>query len=217
MIVARLRDQRGYTALELMFACTLFVALLVTALKPLDSFWGINRDTDRQNETQEATRLAVDRIVTELRSAGGQAQSIEKAGPFDIVFARVDADPETLPADGGNETGVQRVRYCKTGSTLIRQEMTWTTATPPDLGTQLCPDLAPWSTAQHVATDVTNGTTPLFTYNQVPCGTGAAPALDQIDAVGVCLMLERPVKDGERRRPTELATIVAIRNEVDGQ
>ena len=213
----RLREQRGYTALELMFASTLFIALLVTALKPLDSFWGINRDTERQNETQEATRLALDQVVTELRSAGGQAESIEKAGATDIVFARVDPTPAVAPVAGGNETGVQRIRYCKTGTTLIRQELSWTTATPPALSATLCPEPSPWSSSQLVATDVVNGSTPLFTYNEVACGTGAAPALDQIDAVGVCLMLERPVKAGERRRPAELSTVVALRNEVDGQ
>jgi type II secretory pathway component PulJ len=213
----RLREQRGYTAFELLFASTLFIALLVTTLKPLDSFWGINADNERESETQDVTRRTIDRLATELRSAGGQAVAIDKAGPSDVVFGWVDPNPAAAPTVGGNETGVKRVRYCLSGTTLIRQERSWTTAAAPALTSTLCPEPTPWSASETVATDVTNGATPLFTYNAVPCGNAAAPALDQIEFVGLCLKIERPIKAGERARPVQLSTVVALRNEVDGQ
>jgi hypothetical protein len=112
---------------------------------------------------------------------------------------------------------VQRVRYCLTGTTLIRQEQTWGTVAPPALVASLCPEPNGWANNETIAQNVVNGSTPLFTYNNAPCGNGVTPPLAQIKSVGLCMKVEAPVKAGERRRPAELATIVALRNEVDGQ
>lgn len=197
------RDQRGFTATELLFAATIFIVLLGAALGPLDGMWKGARDSELQNESQELARKTVDQLTTELRSAstepGGQADLIERATANELILRTVDG--RTAPA-GTNTYNVKRVRFCMSGTTLVRQQQTWSSATAPVLSATTCPDVA-WAGTTEFVHDVVNGGTPIFTYDTA--------TLASIRTIGLYLSID-PTGPAKRPRPTELRTTVTLRN-----
>jgi Tfp pilus assembly protein PilW len=196
-----LRDQRGYTAIELLVASTIFIVVLVATLGPLDGVWRTTKINEQQNASQETARQAVDSLVSDLRSAGGQTQLVEKAGTSDLVFKAV--DPLTNPS-GSNPDNVKRVRYCLSGSTLYKQQQTWTTAAPPAVpSTTSCPDAA-WTPAGGtiVATDIVNGSTALFLYDTA--------TLANVKQVEIDVLAD--TTPGANPKTAELKTAVTLRN-----
>jgi Tfp pilus assembly protein PilW len=202
-----LRDQRGYTAIEFLVASVVFISLLTAVLTPFDSFWQSNARNTQQNESQDQARQTIDRLAADLRSVSGQTQLIDKAGATDIVFKTT--DPNTA-LSGTNTDNEKRVRYCLTGTTLIRQEQLWTTATPPAVAsTSACPGVAPW-TAQNnssatyapIAANVVNGSTPIFTYDNSVAAN--------VKQVSIDLLVD--TTPGVSPNTTELKTAVTLRN-----
>ncbi|MEA2474516.1 MAG: hypothetical protein QOE06_2431 [Thermoleophilaceae bacterium] len=215
--MSRLSDQRGFTLMELMVATTLFMVILLATLASLDGFQKTTRAAERQNEAQGAARTAIDRLATELRNAGGQAASILKAGSADVVFSTVDTS--TTPTAGGNEANLKYVRYCQTGTTLVRQQQTWTTAAAPTMGaTTLCPGTSPWSASTTVVENVRNTTAPCApTATVAPCPIFTyddSTPLTDVRQIGLHLIID--VDTVVRPTATRIETGVAIRNQVTG-
>jgi type II secretory pathway component PulJ len=199
-----IRDQRGFTAIELLVASSMFIVVLCAALAPLQDMWKISRQDERMNATQDLTRRTIDYMAGDLRNAGGQASPIELAGTSDIVFTSV--DPLTTP-QGSNASNLKRVRYCLNGTTLLRQEQTWSTAAPPAVpSTSACPGLSPWSQYTPIATSVANGSAKaIFTYDTA--------TLAQVASVGLDLILD-PAPGQHPTLKTELTSLVSLRNRV---
>jgi type II secretory pathway component PulJ len=201
-----LRDQRGFTTIEMMVSCALMVVLLAATLGPMDSFWKTNRHNFQQNDTQDRARQSVDQISRELRNAAIASQLVEKAAATDLVFQVPD---KTTNPSGTNTANIQRVRYCLDSSSpvnLIRQKQTWTTTAPPSLpSTAACPGASPWGAGQTMVSNVADAanSATLFTYD-----TGTLADIRQVN-----MDLWVDLGSATKPLPSEVKTGVALRNQ----
>ena len=197
-----LRAEDGFSVMELLMAMTLLIVVLGATLLPFESFWKNERQTTLHNEAQDEARSATDRLARELRSGAAATQLVERADGADLVFQV--ADPRTTPS-GSNTANTKRVRYCVDQSTprrLVRQQQTWTTATPPAMpDTSACPHAA-WGGSTVVARDVVNGTTPVFEYDNATAAN--------VTSIRTRLLIDRAV--GERPGAADLRTGISLRN-----
>jgi type II secretory pathway pseudopilin PulG len=201
------RGERGEVSLvSLLVACTLLVVVLGATLTLFEGFIAKAGDATRRTDTQDAARTAADRIARDLRNlsspTSAQPQAVDRASGSDLIFKTVDpAGPNT----GTNATNTKRVRYClDSGRRLQEQTQTWTSEAVPAVpsGTA-CPAAADWTRTTIVATNVVNGTVPVFTYD--------APVLTDISAIHVDLLVDTDIV---RLPPaTRLSTGVFLRNQ----
>jgi prepilin-type N-terminal cleavage/methylation domain-containing protein len=137
--MSALRRDDGFTLVELLVAMAVSLVVFSATLTILDSFLHQSAAATKRLDAQDRARLAVDRIVRDLRNVSSPLTTpklLERATPYDVVFQTIGT-----PSGGstGNVSGVERVRYCipqdsSTGSAgqeeLIAQTQTWTTAAP---------------------------------------------------------------------------------------
>lgn len=125
-------------------------------------------------------------LARQLRNVGGptagQPGSIDRAGPFDLVFQSVNASGT---ANGQNAASVQRIRYCLgTGAPAVihMQVQRWTTATGPLVPADAACPGSGWDETRNVATGLSNRQTsparPMFLYDSVDLPTIDAIRLD---------------------------------------
>jgi prepilin-type N-terminal cleavage/methylation domain-containing protein len=152
--VSAIRRQDGFTMIELLVAMVLALVVFDATLTILDSFMRQSAAATKRFDAQDQARLAVDRIVRNLRNVASPLTTpklLERATPYDLVFQTIGTP------SGANASGVERVRYCvpqdtSSGSAsqeeLIAQTQTWTTSTPAadpwtsdPTQTIACPDL----------------------------------------------------------------------------
>ena len=131
-----LRRQDGFTLVELLVAMAMSLIVFSATLTILDSYLRQSAAATKRFDAQDQARLAVDRIVRDLRNVSSPLTTpklLERATPYDVVFQTIGTP------SGANVSGIQRVRYCipqdtSTGSAsqerLIAQTQTWTTSTP---------------------------------------------------------------------------------------
>lgn len=134
-----LRRADGFTLVELLVAMTASLIVFAATLTILDSYLRQSADASKRFDAQDQARLAVDRIVRDLRNVSSPLTTpklLERATPYDLVFQTI-GTPSGGPT--GNVSGIQRVRYCvpqdsSAGSAsqeqLFAQTQTWTTSTP---------------------------------------------------------------------------------------
>jgi type II secretory pathway component PulJ len=221
-VSARLRDDRGFTIVELliaMVATTIIFGVTLTVLIALAT--GAQR-TVEHNDAQDTARVFMDRLARQLRNLASpsiftedyQAQpyAVDAAGPFDMVFRVVD---EKRPAGSLNQANVKRVRYCVDATdpergTLYQQEQTWTNRAsndPPAIpAISACPG-AGWTTTALVTGNVSNRAggqnRPLFVYNSTD--------LQRISQIHVDLYVDpTPGRDPVE---TRLGSGVTLRNQ----
>jgi prepilin-type N-terminal cleavage/methylation domain-containing protein len=152
--MSALRRQDGFTLVELLVAMTISLIVFGATLTILESYLRQSSAAAKRLDAQDQARLAVDRIVRDLRNVSSPLTTpklLERATPYDVVFQTIGTP------SGANVSGIQRVRYCvpqdtSAGSasqeTLIAQTQTWTTSSPADnpwtpdpSQTIACPDL----------------------------------------------------------------------------
>lgn len=164
MTARRLRDQRGFTVIELMVSMTLAMMLFGATLTVYDSIQDEHKRVVEHNDAQDRARLTVERMARELRNlaspsdfntqTGTYPNSVEKNDRYDFIFKSVDDANGASPL---NPTAVQRVRYClDDNKTLWRQAQNATTFTVVPPASAMCPELLGWTSTQKVAADVTN-------------------------------------------------------------
>jgi prepilin-type N-terminal cleavage/methylation domain-containing protein len=226
---ARLRDDSGFTLIELMVTAVVSLIILSATLYVVSGLARQERRTEISNDQQQQVRVTLDRMARQLRNlasptlltsiSGTLPRSVERDLPYDLAFQDVD---QTMPAGSSNSANVRRLRYCldtttPSNATLWMETQTWTTATAPVMpSTTACPGSG-WTTQVKVATHVTNawGATqrPLFTYsgdNGTITATDSASRAD-IDRVGADVF-----SDTDVTRPpaeTDLQTTVFLRNQ----
>jgi prepilin-type N-terminal cleavage/methylation domain-containing protein len=183
-----MRRQHGFTLMEVLVAMTLSMVVFGATLSLLEVYTRQSTRNTRLNDAQDQARIAIDRIIRQLRNISSPITSpklIERATPYDIVFQTVDVP------NGSNATGAERVRYCIPPDTtpgtpadevLVSQVQNWSTAAPPvspwtaNPGVTIpCPDTST-VTSTKVISAVTNRyqgltTRPAFTFNN-----GVAPS-----------------------------------------
>ena len=218
---ALLRDESGWTLMELVIASALLVIVMGAALAPFEVLGRTDRATQNQNDSQDNARNVMAEMARKLRNVSGQNQLVNLASPYDVVFETV--DPDAPPAGSSNARNLMKVRYCldtsSAGASLIdgqlwEQTLRWTTAgVPTTLPSATCPD-ASWGQARRILADhVTNKATsadrpaaaPLFTYFP------NAGNLDTITSVRVAFHTD--LAWDEAPGETELTSGIFLRNQ----
>jgi prepilin-type N-terminal cleavage/methylation domain-containing protein len=209
--MSALRREDGFTLVELLVAMVISLIVFGATLTILESYLRQSSAAAKRLDAQDQARLAVDRIVRDLRNVSSPLTTpklLERATPYDVVFQTVGTP------SGANVSGIERVRYCvpqdtSTGSVsqerLIAQVQTWTTSTAADnpwtsdpSQTIACPDLtfAP-AAGQPVYTVLANAVMnryqqtsdyPAFSFNNgLDADSVAAADLPQISTIQVNL------------------------------
>jgi len=212
-MIARLRDQAGFTLVELLIASSLMIVVLGATLTVFDQFVTVSNRNTQQNAAQDTARTTVDQVSRQLRNLAlptpQNPNSIDLASSYDLVFKT--ADP-----------GRRRVRYCLQTSSpystsngalwLETQTGTAGGADPALPSTASCP-VAPaaggWSSERLVASNVTNrnggADRPIFQFN-APTTT-----LSKITEVHVALFIDTDVTQPPAE--TRISTGVFLRNQ----
>jgi len=218
--MSRVRDERGFTLIEVLVAATLMLVVLGATLTLFDSLQDNQARTQRVNEAQDEVRTTVDRMARELRNLASpsvltdsttiQPKAVERAGPHDLVFLTV---AETKPSVAGNlnDANVQRVRYCLepgTSARLYMQWQTWTSsATPPAVPADTsCPtDGGGWNGQRVIAEHLVNhvGNRPFFMYDSTE--------LDRITRIRTRAIVDPTTTQAPPE--SELITSVVLRNQ----
>jgi prepilin-type N-terminal cleavage/methylation domain-containing protein len=218
------RDQRGFTLIEVLIAATIMLIVLAASMTLLIVVSANGRLTEQHNDAQDRARVYTDRLARQLRNLASPSlfttdyfakpEAVDKAEPYDFVFRVVD---EQRPGGSLNEANVKRVRYCLNSTNpgdgiLYQQEQKWTNAAssaPPALpSTAACPGVGGgWSSTAQVTDALVNRidgqNRPVFGYNSTD--------VTRITQVRSELFVD-PTPD---KRPVEsrLATGVTLRNQ----
>jgi prepilin-type N-terminal cleavage/methylation domain-containing protein len=108
--------EAGFTLVELLVAMTLSLIVLFALLQTFDAFSTSAARQTRVTDASDQVRATVDGVVRELR----QAQTIEVAGPNDLVYTVTDSAAHTA-----------RVRLCLDAATSRLWRSSVTTINPP--------------------------------------------------------------------------------------
>jgi type II secretory pathway pseudopilin PulG len=205
--VARtLRREDGMTLVEVLLVSVLMLVVLGSTLTAFNRFERGARDSQNLNEAQDQARRALDLVARDLRNLASPTPSLPLAVDLkeakDLIFQ---SEGKVKEPDSLNAQNTIRVRFCldTTTKVLYRQIQTWKTAAPPAIPGGACGVAAGWNSTLVVATNVTNGTRPVFSYN--------ATEPDEVTEVGTQLFVDTT----PTRLPAEvdLQTSVFLRNQ----
>lgn len=216
----RLRDQRGFTLIELMITMTLGLAAFGGVLTILEVLLRQSHANRQQTEAQDQARATADQLAVTLRNAlatpGVAPTAVERAQPFDMILQTVDPFVTNATLAAGNALGAMRVRYCLDTSNsqngvLRMQRQRWSTAAAPATPAATTCTAAPagWDDNRVVSTHLVNRLRlperPVFTYTPSTYTSTAA-----IRSIGMTLVVDRDPASvrGERA----LTTGMALRN-----
>ncbi len=210
--MSRLREEEGFTLVELLVGAMLMIIVMSASLGVLDQFRQLSTRTDERVELQDHARQVSRELARSLRNVAPSPDSpivIEHAGDYDLVFRAVD---RPRADSGDNALNLRRVRYCLDASNperakLYEQTQRWDTpAAPAAPASTSCP-AADWGGSRLVADHLTNrsdGTDrPLWTYGHSDSG--------EITSVKVNLFLNEEPEMSERE--VALQTGVYLRNQ----
>ena len=215
-----MRDERGFTLVELLVAIILMTIVLGAVLTVFDTFNAKQATTARRNDAQESARRSVDQLSRELRNAisavaagAPVGEAVERATPYDLVFVSI----SPAGVSGTNTAGRQRVRYCldatdPANGRLIRQ-VDRTSSTLPVLpaASTGCP-VGGWTQTQVLAQNVTNrrggADRPVFSYR---FGTTGSTALNDLVAISPHVFVD-VTSQANTPPETDLRSAVVLRN-----
>ena len=158
----------GMSLVEMLLVMTLMLIVLGATLTTFNNFERKARDNQNLNEAQDTARHGLDLLARDLRNLASPVpllpEAVDVAGAQELIFQ---SEGKVKDVDSDNELNTTRVRYClDTGTkTLYRQIQTWKSAGPPAIPGTACGVKAGWASTLIVASDVTNGARPVFTYN----------------------------------------------------
>jgi type II secretory pathway pseudopilin PulG len=203
-----LRREDGMTLVEVLIVSILMLIVLGSTLTAFNTFERKARDNQDLNEAQDSARRGLDLMARDLRNLASPTPllplAVDVAEAQNMIFQ---SEGKTKPAGSLNAQNTTRVRYClDTAKRIVfRQVQTWTTAANPAIPAGACGVEAGWSSTLAVATDVTNGGRPIFTYN------APSDARDEITEVSAQVFVDTT----PNRLPAEvdLQTSVYLRNQ----
>jgi prepilin-type N-terminal cleavage/methylation domain-containing protein len=222
--MTHIRDERGFTLVELLVALSITAVVFGSTLSVLDIFQSDNRFDQLRNENQDAARSTLDRLSRQLRNVVARTTSseivpgaLEQAEPYEITFQTIDT---SKAASELNKVNAMRVRYCLDDSNdeneiLWQQVRRWTSEEAPELPTSTsCPDRikegtsgADWSTSTQVVQHVTNRiggqNRPVFIYS-----AKETPEILSVNADLFINISPKQTRPGE----SELTSGVSLRN-----
>jgi type II secretory pathway pseudopilin PulG len=213
-LIARLREERGFTLIDLLISSSLMIVVLGATLTVFEQFVTTSDRNTQQNAAQDEARGAIDQMARQLRNLAlptpQSPNSIDVASSYDLVFKT--ADP-----------GRRRVRYClqtsapystSNGALWLETQTGVAGGADPTLTSAMtasCPaqtGAGSWATERLVAPNVTNrngADRPIFQFN-APTSTSS-----KITEIHVGLFL-----DVDPTRPpaeTRISTGVFLRNQ----
>jgi prepilin-type N-terminal cleavage/methylation domain-containing protein len=158
----RLRDESGFTLMELLVSSSLMLVVMGAVLTMLTGFQGTTRANGLRNDAQQQARTSMDALARDLRNgAAASADSptgVESVASYDLVFQTV---ADSKPGGSTNSANLRRDRYCLDASNpanakLVVQSQTWTSISAPAVpATSQCPSSA-WGGSRVVAQNVVN-------------------------------------------------------------
>jgi type II secretory pathway pseudopilin PulG len=208
---AALRDEGGFTLVELLMTMVLLLLILGPILGTFASFGNNANLNAGQNDAEEGARETVVSLSRQLRNLAGptpgQPGAIDRATPYDLIFESVD---QSGASGGANAAGLQRVRYCLASGTpgsIKVQFQRWTTATSPAVPVSTSCPASGWTETRQTASGISNANAtpsrPLFLYDSVDL-----PTIDSV-RVQAFVDLDPTRPPGE----TELESGVFLRNQ----
>jgi prepilin-type N-terminal cleavage/methylation domain-containing protein len=139
----KLRDERGFTLIEIVIAMALAMVVFSATLDVLINYTNLWTGATQRLDAQNSARLGVDRIVRQLQNIASPVTSpklLERATPYDIVFQTIGETDPNNSICGANTTCDERVRYCipqdtnpgtATDEEVVGETQSWTTASTP--------------------------------------------------------------------------------------
>lgn len=224
--MSRGADQAGWTLVELLIATTLMLLILGATLGTFERFIANESLQQKQNDSQDAGRSAIDLLSKRLRNLasprppGVQSATLERATPTDLIFRTVSRNG---PNSGQNVGNVYRVRYCQSTAQpnyLMFQSQSWTSAVPPAVPADTACPGAGWDAGTTIvaARDVRNSTTPtprpIFSYGMTD-GTSftTVPSTRLAEVIAIRPDLFTDVNPGKPPVEVETKTSVFLRNQ----
>lgn len=213
---ARMADQRGFSLIEVILVCALFLVVTGATLSAFSAFTTSHRRTEIQHDHAEDARLALDVAARQLRNLANPTvtatTTIFRATDYDFIFQTSD------PAKTW-------VRYCLQTTAPASQnkgrlwEVQSATATLPANMDGPCPGTGAGTTMTIVSDRVTNQANgvdrDVFDYECAPGQPAACPAAaaeyPRITNVGIELFVDSKV--GDSIRELRVSTGVFLRNQ----
>jgi prepilin-type N-terminal cleavage/methylation domain-containing protein len=209
--MSRLRDDSGFTLVELLVSMSLMTIVIGATLSVLELVQRQSADATVRVDSRDQIRTTLDRLIKPLRSAvETSAGMVEYVSGTEVVWQSVGS---TVPAAGStNATGLERNRICldTTSGRIYLQTKSFTgaapalPATPPQCGA-IGTD---YDTAKLLGSNISNGASrAVFTYDY----RSGSTLLKDLQGIKVGLFLDA---NGPTRPPDEvrLSTAIALRN-----
>lgn len=209
------RDQHGFTLIEVLIVCALFLVVTGATLTAFTAFTTSHRRTEIEHDHAEDARVALDLAARQLRNLANPTTfattTINNAAAYDFVFQTSD------PAKTW-------VRYCLSTSApaSLNKARLWeaesATATLSSGMTGACPGTG-WAKARVVSDSVSNRRggidRPIFSYECAPTWPATCPAsaaeYPRITNVGLELYVDDNTSDNIKEM--RVATAVFLRNQ----
>jgi prepilin-type N-terminal cleavage/methylation domain-containing protein len=206
--MTRLRDERGFTLVELLVGMQLMLIVMFAALMTLEQVTKMGKRNERSVDMQEQARQAtreMSRALRNVAAAVDTADAVVRAQPYDLVVRSVD---DTGAASSTNDRRLEWLRYCLDSSDPSRgriyRQSTGAAAAAMPTGTA-CP-ASDWGAARQIADRVTNrangASRPVWSYRL---------SVGRVSSVSIALWLD----DDPLSAPgeTSVTTGVFLRNQ----
>ena len=168
-----LAGEDGFTVAELLVTMVLGIVVLFGILNVFDSFSSNAARQTRITDANEQVRMAMDRIVSDLR----QANSIEVAGPNDLVYTVTES-----------ATATRRERICLDSSSRLWRSSVTTASAPavPIASGTACPTPSSGAGLVSPLRSANSASNPLFRYD--------APAAADVRSIGLTFAIDAGVR-----------------------
>lgn len=132
MIRRVLREEHGFTLMELMIVLPMMTLILGSLVWLLSSFAGSSGQTQEETTLQTEARAAMTTLASEIRSAfvGDGTSPIIAATPTSITFYSPDSYPTVVSGTTETSFHLRKITYSVVGGTLERQQTTSTNTYP---------------------------------------------------------------------------------------
>jgi prepilin-type N-terminal cleavage/methylation domain-containing protein len=180
----RLRQQSGWTLIELLLAMTLMLIVLGATLNSFDGFVTRQAKATRLQDQQDAARIATDRLITQLRNLANPVvasqTTIDTAEDFKLIFQTTDPAKQWVMycVDPAARTMWYQVSAVLANNPPVTAAMRASGNCPSPQQTSPGVGQNYWATTQRVSGAINNGASrPVFSYTTVDSSSGAASLL----------------------------------------